>query len=142
LATWRRINFQARAGGLGLKVKRTSCIKHMIRGTAGGARMEANKAYFMVRAEVPSESDRAKFDQWYGTHHLPLAMDKFQAEKGWRFWSRSDHSVHYALYQFKDMATLRDCLNSPGFKLLVADFDQAWPRVTRSRDLIEVVQQA
>ena len=44
--------------------------------------MEANKSYFMVRAEVPSESDRAKFDQWYGTHHLPLAMDKFQAEKG------------------------------------------------------------
>jgi hypothetical protein len=114
----------------------------MTRGTAGGASMDANKAYFMVRAEVPNESDRAKFDQWYGTHHLPLAMDKFQAEKGWRFWSRSDPSVHYALYQFKDMATLRGCLNSPGFKLLVADFDQAWPRVTRSRDLIEVVQQA
>jgi hypothetical protein len=137
LATWRRINFQARAGGLGLKVKADET-----RGTAGGTSMEANKAYFMVRAEVPSESDRAQFDQWYGTHHLPLAMDKFQAEKGWRFWSRSDPSVHYALYQFKDMATLRDCLNSPGFKLLVADFDQAWPRVTRSRDLIEVVQQA
>src|SRR5260221_4297900 len=29
--------------------------------------MEANKAYFMVRAQVPSESERAKFDQWYGT---------------------------------------------------------------------------
>jgi hypothetical protein len=69
-------------------------------------------------------------------------MDKFQAEKGWRFWSRSDSSVHYALYQFKDMATLRDCLDSPGFKLLVADFDQAWPRVARTRDLIEKVQQA
>ena len=39
--------------------------------------MEARKAYFMVRAEVPNESDRAKFDQWYGTHHLPLAMDNF-----------------------------------------------------------------
>ena len=65
--------------------------------------MEARKAYFMVRAQVPNESDRAKFDQWYGTHHLPLAMDKFHCEKGWRFWSRSDASVHYALYQFKDM---------------------------------------
>jgi hypothetical protein len=40
------------------------------------------------------------------------------------------------------MATLRDCLDSPGFKLLVADFDQAWPRVARTRDLIENVQQA
>ena len=104
--------------------------------------MEARKAYFMVRAEVPNESDRAKFDQWYGTHHLPLAMDKFHAEKGWRFWSRSDPSVHYALYQFKDMATLRNCLDSPAFKMLVADFDQAWPGVTRSRDLIETVQEA
>src|SRR5262249_11800143 len=83
----------------------------------GGAGMQASKAYFMVRAQVPNESDRAKFDQWYGTHHLPLAMDKFHAEKGWRFWSRSDASVHYALYQFKDMATLRDRLDSPDFKL-------------------------
>src|SRR5262245_354923 len=32
--------------------------------------MQARKAYFMVRAHVPNESDRAKFDQWYGTHHL------------------------------------------------------------------------
>jgi hypothetical protein len=91
----------------------------------------------MVRAQVPNESDRAKFDQWYGTHHSPLAMDKFHAEKGWRFWSRSDPSVHYARYHFKDMATLRDRLAAPDFKMLVADFDQAWPRVTRSRDLIE-----
>jgi hypothetical protein len=44
---------------------------------AGGASMKANKAYFMVRAQVANESDRAKFDQWYGTHHLPLAMDNF-----------------------------------------------------------------
>ena len=70
--------------------------------------MQARKAYFMVRAQVPNESDRAKFDQWYATHHLPLAMDKFHCEKGWRFWSRSDASIHYALYQFKDMATLRE----------------------------------
>src|SRR5438876_7831230 len=108
----------------------------------GGAVMEARKAYFMVRAQVPNESDRAKFDQWYGTHHLPLAMDKFHCEKGWRFWSRSDASVHYALYQFKDMATLRDRLDSPDFKLLIADFDQAWPGITRNRDLIESVQEA
>jgi hypothetical protein len=95
----------------------------------------------MVRAQVPNESDRTEFDQWYGTHHLPLAMDKLHAEKGWRFWSHSDPSVHYALYQFNDMATLHHNLESPAFKL-VADFDQAWPRVTRTRDLIETVQEA
>jgi len=104
--------------------------------------MERNKAYFMVRAQVPSESERAKFDQWYGTHHLPLAMDTLHADKGLRSWSRSDPSVHYAMYEFKDMATLRKSLDSPGFKMLVADFDEAWPQVIRSRDLIEVVQEA
>jgi uncharacterized protein (DUF1330 family) len=51
-------------------------------------------------------------------------------------------SVHCALYEFKDMATLRKHLDSPGFKMLVVDFDRAWPRVTRSRDLIEIVQEA
>jgi hypothetical protein len=70
---------------------------------------------------------------------LPLAMDKLHAEKGWRFWSRSDPSVHY---QFNDVATLHHSLESPAFKMLVADFDQAWPRVTRTRDLIETVQEA
>ena len=83
--------------------------------------MQAGKTYFMVRAQVANESERGKFDQWYATHHLPLAMEKFHAEKGWRFWSRSDPSVHYAL---------------------VADFDQAWPHITRTRDLIEAVQAA
>src|SRR5262249_22713128 len=84
--------------------------------TEEGTRMEANKAYFMVRAQVLSERERAKFDQWYGMHHLPLAMDKLGADKGWRFWSRSDPSVHYAMYEFKGMATLRKRLDSPGFK--------------------------
>ena len=102
--------------------------------------MQAGKAYFMVRAQVANESDRAKFDHWYGTHHVPMAMDRFRCEKGWRFWSRSDPSVHYALYQFADMATLRARLDEPGFKELVADFDQAWPHVPRTRDLIEAVQ--
>jgi hypothetical protein len=58
----------------------------------------------------------------------------------WR-WTNSLPSVHYALYQFSDMATLRKRLESPDFKLLVADFDQAWPQVTRSRDFIETVQE-
>ena len=77
------------------RVKR-GCLN---RRQTGGNVQEANKAYFMVRAQVPSESERAKFDQWYGTHHLPLAMDALHADKGWRFWSRSDPSVHYATYE-------------------------------------------
>jgi len=103
--------------------------------------MQADKAYLMVRSQVTNAADREKFDDWYGAHHVPIAMDYFRCEKGWRFWSRSDPSVHYALYQFSDMATLRKRLDSPDFKMLIADFDQAWPQVTRSRDLIETVQQ-
>jgi hypothetical protein len=102
--------------------------------------MQANKAYFMVRAQVTNEADREKFDHWYGSHHVPLAMDWFRCEKGWRFWSRSDPSVHYALYQFSDMATLRARIADPDFKTLVADFDQAWPNVPRTRDMMEAVQ--
>jgi hypothetical protein len=104
--------------------------------------MQVNKAYLMVRAQVAGEADRAPFDRWYAGHHLPLAMEKFPAERGWRFWSRSDPAVHYAVYQFSDLATLRRALDGPGFKVLVADFDQAWPSVTRSRDIIESVQEA
>lgn len=104
--------------------------------------MAANKAYFMVRAQVANEADRAKFDEWYGTHHVPLAMEKLSAEKAWRYWSRNDPSVHYALYQFSDIGTLRSRIESPDFKLLVADFDKSWPQVPRSRDLIELVQEA
>jgi hypothetical protein len=104
--------------------------------------MQPNKAYLMIRAQVTAATDRTKFDQWYGTHHLPLAIDKFPAEKGWRFWSRSDPSLHYAMYQFTDMAALRRSLESPDFKLLVADFDQAWPKVPRTRDMLECVETA
>jgi hypothetical protein len=101
--------------------------------------MQANKAYLMVRSQVTNASDREKFDHWYA-HHVPMAMDYFRCEKGWRFWSRSDPSVHYALYQFADMAALRARLDDPGFKVLIADFDEAWPQVSRTRDLIEAVQ--
>ncbi len=104
--------------------------------------MELNKAYFMVRAQVPNEPERAPFDRWYANHHLPLAMDKLGAEKGWRFWSRSDPSVHYALYQFDDMEFLRSRIESADFKLLIADFDGAWPHVARSRDLMQLMQEA
>jgi hypothetical protein len=104
-----------------------------------GEKMEQDKAYFLVRAQV-SESDRVEFDYWYATVHLPLAMQKLQAEKGWRFWSRSEPSVHYALYQFSDMQNLRRRIESPDFKLLVADFDSAWPQVPRTRDLMELTQ--
>ena len=39
------------------------------------------KAYLAVRAEVP-EADRARFDHWYETDHLPWALRVFAARRG------------------------------------------------------------
>ncbi|HTC06747.1 MAG TPA: hypothetical protein VK749_25320 [Xanthobacteraceae bacterium] len=99
------------------------------------------KAYFMVRSVV-DEPLRQKFDHWYSTHHLPMALTEFEAEKCWRFWSAADAAVHYAVYRFPDTARLDAALKSDGFKGLVADFDQAWPSgVTRSRDMVTLAEE-
>jgi hypothetical protein len=99
------------------------------------------KAYFMVRSVV-SEALREKFDRWYSQDHLPVALKEFKAEKCWRFWSAADAGVHYAVYQFADMARLDAALKSEGFKGLVAEFDRAWPTgVTRTRDMVTMVEE-
>jgi len=99
------------------------------------------KGYFMVRAVV-AEPLRQKFDQWYSAHHLPMALAEFKAEKCWRFWSALDAGVHYAVYQFADMARLDAALKSEGFKGLVADFDQTSPSgVTRTRDMLTLAEE-
>jgi len=99
------------------------------------------KAYFVVRAVV-EEALRQRFDRWYSSHHLPMALSQFKAEKCWRFWSAGDAGVHYAVYQFADMARLDAAMKSPEFKALVADFDQAWPAgVSRTRDMLTMVEE-
>ena len=103
--------------------------------------MPEPKAFFMVRSVV-IEPLRQKFDRWYSEHHLPMALAEFRCEKCWRFWSVADAGVHYAVYQFADMARLDAALKSDGFKGLVADFDQAWPAgVTRTRDMLSMVEE-
>jgi hypothetical protein len=100
-----------------------------------------SKAHFMVRSVV-TEPLRQKFDHWYSSHHLPMALADFKAERCWRFWSAADAGVHYAVYQFADMMQLDAALKSEAFKGLVADFDQAWPAgVTRTRDILNMVEE-
>jgi hypothetical protein len=99
------------------------------------------KAYFIVRAVV-IEPLRQKFDHWYSTDHLPRALADFKAEKAWRFWSTVDAAVHYAVYQFADMARLDAAMKSDALKALIADFDQTWPAgVTRTRDIVNLVEE-
>ncbi len=96
-------------------------------------------AYFVVRAVV-DEADRRDFDAWYHTEHLPDAIKAFKAERGWRAWSRSDPSVHYAFYQFPDATAAEAVTASPQIRTLIEAFDQRWgDQVVRTREIIEVV---
>lgn len=96
------------------------------------------QAWLVVRAIV-AEADRLAFDTWYRTEHLPDAIKAFGAQRGWRAWSRSDPSVHYAFYQFPDVATAEAIDSSPAIRTLVAAFDARWgSRVTRTREIIAV----
>lgn len=103
------------------------------------------KAYFAVRAEVP-EADRAKFDHWYATDHLPWALRVFKARRAWRCWSKSDPpgevAVHVAFYEFASVEAAEAATNSDALKPLVEDFDRVWQnRVIRRRAVLDVVQE-
>lgn len=98
----------------------------------------AVKAYLVVRAKV-TEADRRDFDHWYRTEHLPDAAKAFAAQGAWRGWSRTNPSLHYAYYQFADVAAAQAVGNSPAIRALIAEFDARWgSRVTRTREVIEV----
>jgi hypothetical protein len=97
---------------------------------------------FVVRAEIPDEADRKRFDHWYATDHLPWAIKVFGAQRGWRCWSKSDPAVHYAFYEFADVGQAQALIGSDTIKPLVADFDRVWgDRVTRGREVLEIVQE-
>jgi hypothetical protein len=103
--------------------------------------MMAGKAYLVVRADV-AEADRRDFDHWYHTEHLPDAAKAFAAQRAWRGWSRTNPSLHYAYYQFADVAAAQAVGESPAIRSLIAEFDARWgTRVTRSREIIEVVDE-
>ena len=94
-----------------------------------------------MRAQVVDASIKDAFDRWYETEHLPDAMKAFGAQRAWRGWSEVDPSMHYAVYEFDDIAKLHAIPGSAAMKALVAEFDRAWgKKVVRTRDSVEVVQ--
>jgi hypothetical protein len=72
---------------------------------------------------------------------LPEALAGLRPEKGWRFWSAREAGVHHAVYRLADMASL-DALKLNAYKALAVDFDRSWPAVTRTRDVLDLVQEA
>lgn len=102
----------------------------------------SRKAFLIVRAEVADPADRTRFDEWYRREHLPDALAALRPDQAWRCWSTSNASRHYAFYEFPDVQTAEAAVVSAAMKELVVKFDEAWgARVTRSRDLLEQVQQ-
>ena len=101
------------------------------------------KAFLVVRATVSDPAKRAAFDTWYRDEHLRWAVKTFAAEKGWRFWSDTDPSVHQAAYQFADRAAAERAtdLKSDGMRALVAHFDRDWPGVPRTREIFTLVDE-
>lgn len=94
------------------------------------------QALLIVHADVPSEADRGSFDQWYDGH-MPDALRVFGALRAWRAWSRTNPSKHVAFYEFPSLEAANAAVQSPG-----TEFDDLWRgRATRTRDIVEVVQQ-
>lgn len=98
-------------------------------------------AYLIVRAEVVDAETRVAFDQWYQDEHLPDAIKAFKALGAWRGWSDVETNVHYAFYEFEDLAAANKISGSDEIKALIAEFDRLWgSRVTRTRDVVERLQ--
>jgi len=96
-------------------------------------------AWLVVRAAVPDPADRAAFDHWYRTEHLPDALRDFHAEAAWRGWGRNDSSMHCAFYRFASVAAAEAATTGDTVKALIAEFDRRWgTRVTRTREIIDV----
>jgi hypothetical protein len=98
-------------------------------------------ACFIVRAQIVDAALKDDFDRWYRDEHLPDAMKAFGAQSAWRGWSEVDPSVHFAVYEFDDIAKVRAIPGSEGMKQLVAEFDRVWgKKVVRVRESLRVVQ--
>ncbi len=97
-------------------------------------------AYLVVRAVVADPGDRAAFDRWYETEHLPDAVAAFHARRAWRCWNRTDPAVHLAFYEFATLADAEALAGSAPLQALVAEFDRVWAgRVSRTREILELV---
>jgi len=98
-------------------------------------------ALFVVRAQVLDPAIRNDFDRWYQEDHLPAALKAFKVRRAWRGWSDLDASVHYAWYEFADLASARAIVGSAALRSLVEEFDLAWrDKVARSRDFVDLAQ--
>jgi hypothetical protein len=98
-------------------------------------------AFFVVRATVADPAKRQAFGEWYSREHLPDAAKAFGVKKAWRFWSLTDPSLHVAMYEFADQASLDRAMKGEDLKRLVADFNRDWPNITRTREMLVLAEE-
>ncbi len=99
-------------------------------------------AYLVVRAVVADPADRAPFDHWYRTEHLPDALKAFNAVSAMRGWSTEDPSVHTAYYRFDTLDAVCAISQGTAIKALIAEFDRVWDtRVVRARDIVQIADE-
>ena len=104
-------------------------------------------AFLLVRAKV-APAERDAFDAWYQKEHLPdvaNALDAANARRGWSAFSdvddNGDFAIHFAIYEFADVADAKRAMGSDGYDRMVAEFDRCWQgRVTRTREVLDSVQ--
>jgi hypothetical protein len=99
-------------------------------------------AYLIVRAVVTDPADRAQFDHWYRTEHLPDALKALNALSAMRGWSALDPSVHTAYYRFNTVDDVHAIVDAAAIKHLIAEFDRVWGnRVVRTRDILPIADE-
>jgi hypothetical protein len=98
-------------------------------------------ALFIVRATVKDASQRAAFDKWYETEHVPDAVKSFGVSKAWRYWSATEPSLHVAMYRFDDHAAVEPAITGAEMQRLIADFNRDWPDVTRTHEVLVLAQE-
>jgi hypothetical protein len=99
-------------------------------------------AFLIVRARLTNMADRPKFDDWYGSKHLPVAVREFKAHRGWRAWSKTNPLVHIAMYEFGSVEEAERILDSAELASQIAEFDRVWgPDITRTREIVELADE-
>jgi hypothetical protein len=53
----------------------------------------------------------------------------------------SEPSLNQASYEFADQAALDSAMDGAALKALVAEFDRAWPDVTRTREIFVLAEE-
>jgi hypothetical protein len=89
----------------------------------------------VVRSVVTNPAERAGFDHWYSTDHMPKAVRLLGALEGWRYWSVDDPAIHYAVYRYATLDALKN-RDDAGRRALMAEYEAAWPGVTRTREIL------